>query len=689
MIGYVLPRNKREWKYYLNICGEYHATDTPMYVTSLDTLEDIVFNKSNMGIHTATAHAYQYGSRYYYSLVDKYPEHEELVKGILNPADLTEAVESADGSILAYDGRFIESQEATLISDLQKFIYKHKIRWSVPSYRTSDNLYPASEHAVLCLNLVPALMNIRLNRTRTEEVHSFYIRQYLASNFKLDAHYGHLTMKQRLWLYRNISRLSKNFGKNIQFDEIMDKVLTERSIPLSGYTVRHLDEMNEDMTPVTVARKELLNGPVNTTEQTYSDVSVLMAKNIDSIPGNPIELNDRLPEMLDLLKNSPSSVVATKMLESSMVDYTDAATDRLNEVLLRELISGICHNRYTAYCEYKDPKTGEFVTLAVKDALIYLVYLSYKRAGIPIETVPTIMCPKFLLDPFPTRKELLRILDDEYPQKQKVVDYLLNIFPRPTILRSVSAFQERAYAIYEACLKCWLLISNVDDLYQRGEAEKAYMRMFGYQEMTIEANSLPISEWLVRTNTPRYSYTPEEAEELMYSLFTSMTGVNIDNVNSVPFIQKSLVELMEKLTSYSVQYVANINENPIVLLNRIAVRHTAPISEGFNTIPENPLVDVLALRASAMDRHNLDKQLNINLSVKQGMQAAIKKEINPVVKTNISLEHYTVRRVNPNFPRVTAYSSTGEAYDDNIPFIGYEYYKQMTQEQIKSVPNVD
>lgn len=54
-----LPHDARTWKYYLNICGEYHSTDAPIKITSLDTLEEIVFNKQNLSVHKATAQAYQ------------------------------------------------------------------------------------------------------------------------------------------------------------------------------------------------------------------------------------------------------------------------------------------------------------------------------------------------------------------------------------------------------------------------------------------------------------------------------------------------------------------------------------------------------------------------------------------------------------------------------------------------------
>ena len=41
----VNPLNKSTWKYYLNVSGEYHPTDTVIKVKSLDTMQEIDFTK--------------------------------------------------------------------------------------------------------------------------------------------------------------------------------------------------------------------------------------------------------------------------------------------------------------------------------------------------------------------------------------------------------------------------------------------------------------------------------------------------------------------------------------------------------------------------------------------------------------------------------------------------------------------
>ena len=51
-------RDKRLWRYYLNLNGQYHKLDEPMFVVSLDTLKEIAFTKENLIDHPNTKEAY-------------------------------------------------------------------------------------------------------------------------------------------------------------------------------------------------------------------------------------------------------------------------------------------------------------------------------------------------------------------------------------------------------------------------------------------------------------------------------------------------------------------------------------------------------------------------------------------------------------------------------------------------------
>ena len=100
-IGYrVDSTDPYTWKYYLNLAGRYHTSDRMMYVTSMDTQEQIEFTVENLNIHRATWREYQYGSRHYKELLSRYPEQKMLILGILNPVNIEQAIQAPNHSIL-------------------------------------------------------------------------------------------------------------------------------------------------------------------------------------------------------------------------------------------------------------------------------------------------------------------------------------------------------------------------------------------------------------------------------------------------------------------------------------------------------------------------------------------------------------------------------------------------------------
>ena len=105
------PTDKTTWKYYLNLAGKYHPTDKKIIITSLDTLQPIEFNADNLRIHTATAQAYQYGSRYYRELVSQYStDYEQIILGALYPIDIQKAIDSGVDGIITNNVTEVKSK---------------------------------------------------------------------------------------------------------------------------------------------------------------------------------------------------------------------------------------------------------------------------------------------------------------------------------------------------------------------------------------------------------------------------------------------------------------------------------------------------------------------------------------------------------------------------------------------------
>lgn len=674
------------WKYYLNLSGAYHALDTMMTVTSLDTLEVIDFTKENLAIHTATAEAYDYGSRYYYSLLNTYPEQEAVILGILYPCDITTSIAAKDGAILGYPSGLVEPQEQSLMSDLEGFIQRHMARWNVSSFAVSDSLYNLSYHAQLYLTLLPKLLNLRLRRCLTEEAHSFHIRQYLASHGGLDVFLPYMTLKQSLYLYRNINYIERNIGNTYQFKELIQKFLTDRRIPLAEYSIRQLTSFDDKYYPNITARIKPVNTQVNTSEIAFIPIEQLYEKEGNIAYGTNLYYEDQAPQTTLAFKNSNSSVIQTKDLESSMVDYSDAVPDPLDQVLLRQWLYMSSHGLYDAVVNFKDPKTSELRSLKASDALIYFAYITQMSVGYVSDEIPTILCQRFRLPVKPTLQKLLSQVDKNDLDMVGIAMDILQKQPNITVCLSQSMFYKLNYSIYSECLRHWFLIGNTHDLYQRAQVEQLTLQLYGDEQVQLTSSVSTMTEWLAINNLPTYAFDYGQALEIMANIFTEATGYNVDETKSLPAIQRNMIGLLTSLSSYSIQVMYDINDSKIIPMDFPGIR-VGNIQEAIGSKVFVPVDNLLAGVTSAEQRDiTLPFALNDHLGVDtkdetlfhQELPNAIigEEEVNTTVEVNLT-----------SFNLAVTYPGQDPAYE-NAGFFGMENFLALTPEQQKSIKSI-
>lgn len=565
--------NPETWKYYMNISGEYHPTDTMMRVVSLDTLEEIDFTKENLAVHTATKEAYLYGTRYYYSLLNLYPNQDQLIIGILYPVDKTAAIDSEEGTILGWPSYLVEAQEQSLMSELEGWIKRFLHRWNVQAFAITDSLYNTSYHAILYLNILPKLLNLRLKRCHTSEVHSFHVRQYLASHKYLNRYLPYLTLEQSLYFYQNINYLMRNVGTAENFDTLLQKILTDRKIPMSEYSIRQLNTFDENLYPEITARRKPINDEFNVAEVSYIPVGDLFGKENELAYGNARFYEANSDPTLRDFQNSPSSVVQTKDLESNMVDYSDAIPDPLVHVLMRQWAYMSTHNLYNVSVNFKDPKSGELRTLYAQEALIYYQYIWLSSVGHNVEFIPPYVNWKARNNPLPSLATLLSVVDKKLYRLPGIAQQILDGQPEIVPCVSIRQFYDLTYKIYQESYKHWFLMSNTGDLEERGYIDGMVHRLYHDEEIIFQQSAtMNMSEWLNSVNMPVYDYTYEQANELMTNIFLAATGLILDDTKKLKNIQQNLVNMMMELSSYSIQTIVEINDSAVIPLNWPAVR---------------------------------------------------------------------------------------------------------------------
>ena len=324
------------WIYYKHISGEYHVTDEPIYVISVDTTERIIFNKENLKIHKNTRKEYSYGTHKYEELVARYPNKELLIKGILNPVDIETAINAEDGTILSYDKRFVEINEYTLIERLQDRIYGMIERWYQKQYNIDNTYYNITFMGVLYQKLLEAVMEIRMENCLTNEAHSYHYRRFLASHGFLDFYLEHLTIKQAIILYKNIRWVERYIGQRHTQRWLIKHIMTLRSLPIAEYNVIQVyNDIVKDVESIAKFEKVSLNGleNIDNTTDTLS-LKQMMDKEDPLAPFNLREREFEEKDAKNLLGSSLSSELKTKILESKAIDFTDSETHILPNMLL-------------------------------------------------------------------------------------------------------------------------------------------------------------------------------------------------------------------------------------------------------------------------------------------------------------------------------------------------------------------
>lgn len=563
----------KTWKYYLNLAGEYHSIDRVMTVVSMDTLEEILFTKENLQIHTATARAYQYGTRQYTELVAKYPDQEQLILGILYPTDIDTAIAAKDGAILNYPPGLVEENEYTLISRLQKWVDHYKQRWYIPGFHYTDELYSATMLGEMHLLLVQAILTERTAACNTNEAHSFHIRQYLGSHGYLDEYMDTLTKKQALHFYRNIAYYERHAGKNSTFDALTEHIMTERFIPMAEYTMKHdVSDQATNLYAEPVFTKRQLNLGIVLPKDNATSIEQMLVKEEPLAPGN-VEVDSEarattVHRMRTLMQNSPSNVVATKALESSMVDESDSSPWILSEILFNHWLWLSSQDLYVAYININNPQTGEKIPLTAKEAFVLSMYAYAKSLNQTFETVPLAYASRVqrlptVDDPYaPSVDDIYSIVDHTLVPRS-TAELALSMQPQVQQMMSIDAFYTLGTQINAAAQMQRRLIAWQEHHEAHGMVYGMVERIYSDHIIELEPQGTRYDAWLSARNIDLSNFNRNDFELLYTDIVSQATGTTLHPTQSIKELQRSMVAMFTQLSSYGIQVLTEINDGTI------------------------------------------------------------------------------------------------------------------------------
>lgn len=564
-VGFTVSEDRRTWRYYMNIAGLYHSTNRMMTVRSLDTGELIEFTPENLAIHRATARGYQYGSSYYKDLLALHPKQEPLILGILNPVDIDEAIAAKEGTILWMDESLIEPQEDNLKELIQADITAFLERWHVEMYSLIDDLYDAGRLMVLGAQIPNFIFSARLRNEKTYRTHSFFIQQHLARYGRLDKYMDAMTREQQLFLYRNLVHFHKYPGHVDSFEWLVDKVMADRSLPLAEHKLIQNDsQLLETLDPkIEFLRHELTRQFIGTPDTKVSVERVtqkqarLALKNLES---EDLNISDTHLKM----QLSKVSQANTKVLESSVTDMDDSHQIKLEDLLISYWFYMAKKGTYRAITNLVEQRSGELIQLSPLDAFIVFLYTYNKAHGYDLSHVPVITANHILKDPRPSPLDMYnrtsktrftlntaRIIHDMIPEVGTIV--------------STENFYDTIHAVWRGALDQLDYASVKGNFIGRGEMEE--MAMFMFMDVGVDLADTPgqtMDQWLYSRGLEELSdYTRLEFDAVWSDLLQRATGSDLNTTLSLAYIQRAMISIMERLSSYSVHYIREINEEPL------------------------------------------------------------------------------------------------------------------------------
>jgi hypothetical protein len=653
--------DKSTWKYYRNICGLYHEEefkheDRVIKITSLDDKKVIIFEADVLKNNPATHEAYSYGSKYYKDLVAKYPKDELFIIGCLYPANMDEAIAAKDGQVLSYPKHLIEKQEACLIKNIESWISNYKIRWDNKQFNVSDSLYGAANLGIMYLNLVPLIINLRLKACKTNEAHSFHIRQYLASHGMLHSYIDDLNLKQVLFLYRNISYIERNNGKKEILDLLIQKFFTDLDLPVAELVMRHdVRKISEELYPRINFRRKELNSTYSSVIKDKSGLSFenLLFKEDQLTVGNSEYILANRDGIKKKLQNSLSNVVLTKVLESSAVNTSNNDRYVLTEIQLNHWLYLSSNDIFTGDVVIKDIE----VSLSVLESYVYFIYLFCKsifsltgKELLDIH-IPNLMAFR-VINPVPVTKQFLyQVIDANYLDAD-FCDTILNsqyILDNNKPLTSLNRFSEVCDEIFILSNQQYRLLSTRENHFSRGLAHGMLSRL--YQDVKINLSQIltgkynkscvTFGDFLILKNIPVIDYTSSECISTYSEIFKTVTGYSYNLLDPASRIQNVMVSIVKQLSSYSVQFLSDTSKTSIRNVNWSTIR-LGDIRRRGNDLVELPILAIMPKRSktSEITIHQIDTRppwVNTVVGVVTGNKQTLDINVKPHINRVFSL----------------------------------------------------
>jgi len=638
------------WKYYLNLSGEYHYSDTPMEILSLDTPGvTIPFDKDLKVNHPLTYSEYLTYGRFYNELVDKYPEQEELINGILKPIDINEAIDAKDYTILQYDSRYVGAGETSLINDLQEWIWSYEARWDNKAYNETDPLYGATIIGILYSHIPGKIINLRLASCKTPQAHEYHIWNYLSGYYNLGDFKDRIHHAQALWLYRNMEFLVNNAGLESTLDLLHEDFCKPYGLTLDRIT---LQKSNDTLLST------LKHEPI-------ASITALNDDGVITDASNSIEIDDLLKRMrseallnseneeahVKLLKNrilqSEATAIPTGIMEANVTTaasalYVDSVDEHFAHWFYLSSV-GLFPYKFTIEIPGRDA-----VVVSSSEAIAILLFCAMRYQSIPLNTIPVIQVKDIMRTPAGiTDADLTGLVEKHFISQERIDDVKRDIVEPKQVL-SVPEFKAHVDEVLKRKVLHRLFVTN-----EKGSTGRAELRrltdMFYFNHECSFTSFSDYPAFFLNIQTDLNGLSGADYANLAESIVNHFVGlVREENGLASPYYE--MVEIVKILSSYTVNIIPGVGSESFESIEWAFLYPCLEIEELIHdqvithktvvTNTEDHEIDILTddeddgLQLEVLQEQEVGAQMEVGIEI--GNEQEIEKD--RVLLTNIDLK---------------------------------------------------
>lgn len=482
--------------YHNRLTGEYIPGDTPMYVTSVDTGESILFNKQNLEAHPRTASIYRVPNIEYDTLCNKYPQQLDLIKSIVYPV----SVPSNTDQVFQYidgDVSLLQSNESySILEAIQRYCKVVSERWWIKEYAYEVG-YPIALQALFWQLLHLICFTKRMTNIKTGSAHHQHVWNYLMSK-GMDDYRDVLTTKQSMFLYRNINYILANKGTANNLLVLSDNIISDFNITLFGKQLYQQQTSRFDECRRT---PEVVSVPIvsyATSSQEYENISESISTINSRMYQKGIERINTISYVEEIEKaygEVEEDRLPTKLIELKKDPVNTSHKHLFIQFVLETLVYRLIHGKLNYMVSFRDTLTDTTVKLHVVDAFLVMYYAIQKSCN-----ATPVYVPKYHLVRIPYKLEkpnkgefhkYVYINDLPYSVDQHIhLDKLLSDIPwRNDNIITKSSFNDLIFDQFTAMMKHFNRLQNSAEMLDHRCMMVAYHQICAYgnfeKELTL------------------------------------------------------------------------------------------------------------------------------------------------------------------------------------------------------------